>query len=89
MNNQDWIDQHNFLYPRSAYRGSFTPSTLVFNANLQEFSLKIGYIASLHTSGKISTEEAYLQAKQLWKQLKQSKKAVLDVLKAETEGFED
>lgn len=64
----------NFLYPRYPYRGHFTPEQLVFNANLQEFSQRVGYISCLQTSGKISSEEAYDQIRTLWKQLKHTKK---------------
>ncbi|MGA7935373.1 MAG: hypothetical protein WCA35_17620 [Kovacikia sp.] len=67
-------DRSEFLHPRSRYRGEFTPEHLVFNSNLQEFAQKIIYICNLETAGKISTEEAYKQIKDLWKQLKQSKK---------------
>ncbi|WP_346426263.1 hypothetical protein [Synechococcus sp. 65AY6Li] len=35
-------------------------------------------ICSLETGGKITPEEAYRQIKKLWKQLKQTKKAILD-----------
>lgn len=65
-----------FLYPRSRYYGEFSPQHLAFNANIQEFSTKIGYICALETSGKIPPLEAYHQIKQLWKELKQSKKAL-------------
>ncbi len=64
----------DFLYPRSPYRGDFTPENLVFNANLQEFAQRIGYICALETGGKIPPEEAYSQIKELWKKLKNSKK---------------
>ncbi|WP_375514137.1 hypothetical protein [uncultured Nostoc sp.] len=67
-------DKNNFLYPRSRYYGNFQPETLAFNANLQEFAQKIGYITSLKTGGKLSPEEAYQQIRALWKQLKHSKK---------------
>ncbi|MBD2772207.1 DUF7219 family protein [Iningainema tapete] len=67
-------DKNNFLYPRSRYRGQFKPQNLVFNANLQEFAQKVGYITSLQTGGKLSAEEAYTQIQVLWKQLKKSKK---------------
>jgi polyhydroxyalkanoate synthesis regulator phasin len=67
-------DRSDFLYPRSRYYGEFKPENLVFNANLQEFTQKVSYICNLETAGKISTEEAYKQIKDLWKQLKQSKK---------------
>lgn len=67
-------DLSDFLYPRSCYYGQFQPEYLVFNANLQEFSQRVGYITSLQTNGKISPQEAYDQIKSLWKQLKRAKK---------------
>lgn len=67
-------EKDDFLYPRIAYRGPFTPENLVFNANLQEFGQRVGYICSLEAGGKISPDEAYEQIKMLWSQLKQSKK---------------
>lgn len=70
-------DKESLLYPRSRYYGEFTPEQLVFNANLQEFAQKVGYISCLQTSGKISPEYAYNQIKALWKQLKHSKKELL------------
>ncbi len=65
-----------FLHPRSRYYGEFTPSNLLFNANLQEFATQVGYICSLETNGKISSAEAYKQIKKLFKSLKQSKKGL-------------
>ncbi len=73
--------KNNFLYPKANYHGDFSPSqpnNLVFNANLQEFAQKVVYICSLETNGKISTKEAYDQIKQLWRDLKASKKELLD-----------
>ena len=67
-------DKENFLYPRSRYYGQFKPENLVFNANLQEFAQKVGYIVNLQTSGKLTPEESYKQIKALWKNLKHSKK---------------
>jgi hypothetical protein len=66
-------DKYNFLYPRSRYHGQVKPENLIFNANLQEFAQRVGYISCLETSGKLSPEEAYYQIKALWKQLKRSK----------------
>ena len=68
----------DFLYPRSSYRGEFTPENLTFNANLQEFTQRVGLICSLETGGKIPPQEAYEQIKELWKQLKRSKKNLLN-----------
>jgi hypothetical protein len=67
-------DKHNFLYPYSRYRGEVKPQNLVFNANLQEFSQRIGYICGLETNGKITPEASYQEVKLLWRQLKRSKK---------------
>ncbi len=66
-------DQGQFLYPRSRYYGPVKPENLVFNANLQEFAQKVSYLANLETNGKLSPEQAYLEIKELWKQLKKSK----------------
>ncbi|MGB7417461.1 MAG: hypothetical protein WA902_24910 [Thermosynechococcaceae cyanobacterium] len=63
-----------YLYPRSRYQGEFTPQNLAFNANLQEFAQKIGYICALETSGKIPSVQAYKEIKALWRELKASKK---------------
>ncbi|BAY46131.1 hypothetical protein SAMD00079811_37390 [Scytonema sp. HK-05] len=68
------VDKDNFLYPRGRYYGQVKPENLVFNANLQEFAQKISYICNLETSGKIPPEQAYEQIKDLWKNLKRSKK---------------
>lgn len=76
MANSAHMSKNSFLYPRSRYRGNFTPETLAFNANLQEFAQKVSYISGLETGGKLSPEQAYEQVKSLWKQLKQSKKAM-------------
>lgn len=67
-------DKNKFLYPRSRYYGQVKPENLIFNANLQEFAQKVGYITALETSGKLDADEAYKQIKSLWKQLKHSKK---------------
>lgn len=70
-----------FFSPRSSYYGEFTPEGLAFNANLQEFANRISIICGLETGGKISPDDAYRQIKQLWKQLKDSKKEFLDAPK--------
>lgn len=81
MNQQGNDGKENFLYAKSNYRGEITPdnpNNLVFNANLQEFAQKVSYICALETNGKISTAQAYDRIKQLWHQLKVSKKNLLD-----------
>lgn len=70
----DQIDKSDFLYPRSRYYGQVKPENLVFNANLQEFAQRVNYICNLETAGKLPSEEAYQRIKELWKQLKRSKK---------------
>lgn len=79
--------QADFLDPRSKYYGTFSPEKLAFNANLQEFTQKVGYICALETGGKLTSEEAYRRIKQEWKQLKKSKKGLhIDGEKPSTEG---
>lgn len=67
-------DKDDFLYPRSTYHGEFTPQNLVFNANLQEFARRIEFVCGLETNGKLSPDEAYKEIKQLYKQLRKSRK---------------
>ncbi|MBP5973689.1 hypothetical protein HW132_13315 [Brasilonema sp. CT11] len=74
MEHSDQRDKEKLLYPRARYYGQIKPENLVFNANLQEFSQKVGYISSLETSGKLAPQEAYQKINELWKQLKRSKK---------------
>jgi hypothetical protein len=64
----------NFLFPRARYRGEFKPENLVFDANLQEFSQKVGFICALQTNGKLSPNESYQNIRSLWKELKRSHK---------------
>lgn len=68
------VDKENFLYPRGRYYGQVKPENLVFNANLQEFAQRISFICNLETSGKIPPEQAYEQIKDLWQNLRRSKK---------------
>ena len=67
-------EKDKFFYPRTPYRGEVKPENLVFNSNLQEFAQRVSYICGLETGGKISAIEAYNQIKNLWKELKKSKK---------------
>ncbi|WP_445249523.1 DUF7219 family protein [Microcoleus sp. OTE_8_concoct_300] len=61
------VANSNFLYPQNRYYGEVKPENLVFNANLQEFSQRVGYITSLTSNGKISVEQAFTQIETLWK----------------------
>lgn len=85
----DSIDKNNFLSPMSRYRGEFTPEQLAFNANLQEFANRVSLICGLETGGKVSSKDAYDQIKQLWKDLKASKKALLDQTRPEPPQLPD
>ncbi|MDB9529311.1 hypothetical protein PN498_25185 [Oscillatoria sp. CS-180] len=62
-----------FLYPRSRYYGQVKPEQLIFNANLQEFALRVEYISGLHTGGRLSSNDALNQIDQLWHQLERSR----------------
>lgn len=73
MSQPDPIDRHNFFYPRQRYYGAWTPQTMVFNANLQEFAKRVSYISGLQTNGKLSSQEAFEEIKCLWERLKKSK----------------
>ncbi len=76
FNSASQRDLDNFLCPRSRYYGEISPQQHTFNANLQEFAHRIGYISGLQTGGKLSPDEAYSQIKSLYKQLKQSKEGL-------------
>ncbi|MBD2515005.1 hypothetical protein H6G93_08270 [Nostoc sp. FACHB-973] len=73
MTQLNYQAKNSFLYPRSRYYGQITPENLIFNANLQEFAQKVGYISSLETSGKLSPEEALRKIDVLWQQFKANK----------------
>ncbi|MGI0492708.1 DUF7219 family protein [Alkalinema pantanalense CENA528] len=72
------LSKEAFLMPYATYRGEFVPENLLFNANLQEFAQRVSLLCNLETAGKVSPEETYQQIKQLWKDLKSSKKSLLD-----------
>ncbi|MEO0409682.1 MAG: hypothetical protein AAF289_20260 [Cyanobacteria bacterium P01_A01_bin.135] len=74
FNSPERPELDNFLYPRDRYRGQFSPQKLAFNANLQEFSQRVGYICALETNGKLTSAEAYGRVRAQWKKLKRSKK---------------
>ena len=63
---------NQFIYPKARYNGDVKPQNLVFNANLQQFSQQVGYIANLETNGKLSPQEAYQQIRELWQELENS-----------------
>ena len=67
-------DKYNFFFPQSRYYGKVKPENLAFNANLQEFSARVGYISALATNGKIGLGSAFSQIEALWEELERSKK---------------
>ncbi len=69
-------EKDNFLFPRYRYQGDFEPSAVIFDANLQEFAQKVTYLCTLENSGKLSQGQAYREIKNLWKQLRESKRAL-------------
>lgn len=66
--------KRKFLYPKKTYRGKPEMENIVFDANLQEFAQRVGYICSLENGGKMSPSEAYEQIKELYKTLRESKR---------------
>jgi hypothetical protein len=70
--------KNQFLNPKSKFYGNFSPENLAFDANLQEFANRVSIICALETGGKITPLDAYEQIKALWKQVKVSKKNLLD-----------
>ncbi|VEP16907.1 conserved hypothetical protein [Hyella patelloides LEGE 07179] len=76
--NNDKNIKEEFLYPIGSYQGEFTPQNLVFNANLQQFAQQVSYLCGLESNGKMTAEDTYDEIRKFWKQLKQSKKELLD-----------
>jgi hypothetical protein len=64
----------DFIYHRQRYSGKVQPQNMVFNANLQEFAQRVGYISVLETAGKMAPEDSYRRIEELWQELKSSKK---------------
>ncbi|MEB3242986.1 MAG: hypothetical protein VKO44_05055 [Cyanobacteriota bacterium] len=63
----------------AGFRGAnWSPQRLLFHQNLESFADRVGLIVGLQGNGKISQEDAYAQIKQIWKELKQSKDALID-----------
>ena len=70
--------KQKFLFPIGNYQGEFTPQNLAFNANLQLFAQQVMYLCNLEANGKMKPEDTYDEIKKFWKQLKHSKKQLLD-----------
>ncbi|OCR01039.1 hypothetical protein BCD67_16820 [Oscillatoriales cyanobacterium USR001] len=67
------LNNSNFLYPKSRYYGEVKPENLVFDANLQEFTQRVGYISALASNGKMPLEQAIVEIELLWEKLENSK----------------
>ncbi len=56
----------------------FSAERLIMEANIREFAYKISMICALEVGGKITTDEAYHRIKENWKQLKESRKNLIE-----------
>jgi hypothetical protein len=66
------------LEAHGSYRGNdWSPERLAFHQNLETFAERVGLIVGLQSNGKLPQEKAYAQIKQLLKELKKSKDALL------------
>ena len=80
-------NKDQFIYPKESYRGDFTLENIAFNANLQQFAQQVNIVCNLETNGKITQDDAYKQIKQLWRELKSSRKS-LNIQKPDNEAPE-
>ena len=63
----------------SGYRGeNWSPERLAFHQNLETFADRIGLIVGLQANGKIGQDQAFNEIRQLWSQLKESSKMLLN-----------
>ena len=74
----DGDDVRSPMESHSAYRGpDWTPQRLMFHQNLESFAERVGLVVGLQSNGKVSQEQAYAQIRRIWKELKDSKDALL------------
>lgn len=67
------------LEAHTSYRGrDWSPQRLMFHQNLESFADRVGLIVGLQSNGKMSQEEAYTEIRKIWKDLKDSKCALLN-----------
>ncbi|MEO0586101.1 MAG: hypothetical protein AAF078_00515 [Planctomycetota bacterium] len=54
------------------------PSTerLLFETNLAEFAREVGFIVALEQNEKVSADEAYRRIRELWRELKHTRKSL-------------
>ena len=70
--------KENFLCPIVPYRGTLSNDKVIFNTKLQKFAHRVGFIANLQISDKISPQEAYLQIESLWNDLDITMNSIID-----------
>lgn len=64
--------------PSQDRHANSSPQDLIFEANLKEFANRVGLIVGLEIGGKIDGGEAYHRIKKIWKELRSSKKSLLN-----------
>lgn len=70
---------HSPMEAFSSFRGmNWSPASLAFHQNLEQFADRVGLIVGLQGNGKISQEDAYQQIKMLLKELKHSRRNLLE-----------
>ena len=65
----------------SYYGDDWSPQRLMFHQNLESFAERVGLVVGLQSNGKVSQEQAYGQIRRIWKELKESKDALLNSTK--------
>ncbi|USR92417.1 hypothetical protein NEA10_06780 [Phormidium yuhuli AB48] len=73
------MNRADFLTTKRPYHGTVPPDhpeVLLFDANLQEFAQKVGYISCLETSGKLPPDLAFKEIEALWTKLQKTKNAM-------------
>jgi len=69
VSNLQQENKNNFLYAVSPYHGENSLKNKFFNLKLQEFASHVSVIASLHSNGKLSSQEVNKQLQKLWEDL--------------------
>ncbi|MEL4896770.1 DUF7219 family protein [Crocosphaera sp. Alani8] len=73
--------KQDFLYPISPYHGLVNENdhkNQFLNLKIQEFAQKIGFIANLHTAGKLPSAKAYDQLESLWKEIESIERGLIN-----------
>ena len=73
FNQPDEPTRYGIVFPFGRHVGHFSPENLAFNANLQEFSLRVNQIVGFHDQGRLTADEALHQLERLWTEFKHSK----------------